>query len=265
MTMQKLYLVDTFTDHPYGGNPAPVMISERFPDDMQNIASELNFPSTAFVTASENDRFNIRWFSPKVELKLCGHALLAAAHILFEQKLVKSNKVLFESLSGSLEVVKDGDKIILDFPLQTVSNIQDKSTFQKLFGVSDIDEVYVAPGAIIVVLHSSDDLQKLVLDFAAIERIEAEAIIVTAPSQTYDFVSRVFAPRVGINEDPVTGSSHCKLADYWSKRLGKNTLRAYQASERGGCIDIQIKNDRVFLIGSAVTIMNGFWHRKDCY
>jgi PhzF family phenazine biosynthesis protein len=260
--MQKIYLVDTFSSHPYTGNPAPVVISESFPDDMQKIAAELNFPSTAFVTMSQNDRFNIRWFSPKVELALCGHALLAAAHILYQEKLITGEKILFNSLTGPLEVTKDQDQIILGFPLQTVSKRNDKSIFQKLFAVVDIHEVYQAQDDVIVVLDFEKDLQELTLDFSAIKKIDATAIIVTAPSQPHDFVSRVFAPRVGINEDPVTGSSHCKLADYWSKRLEKNILRAYQASERGGYIDIEIKNDRVFLKGSAITIMQGFWNIK---
>jgi PhzF family phenazine biosynthesis protein len=258
--MQKIYLVDTFSSDPYSGNPAPVMICENFPDDMHKIAAELNFPSTAFVTLTQNDRFDIRWFSPKVELALCGHALLAAAHILYQEKLISGEKILFDSLFGSLEVVRDPEQYILNFPLQSVSKRNDKSIFQKLFDVVDIHEVYQAQDAVIVVLDSDEDLQKLTLDFSAIKKIEATAIIVTAPSQVYDFVSRVFAPRDGINEDPVTGSSHCKLANYWSKRLEKNILRAYQASERGGYIDIEIKNDRVLLKGSAVTIMEGFWH-----
>lgn len=258
--MRKIYLVDTFSSKPYTGNPAPVMICENFPDNMQKIASELNFPSTAFVTTSTNGRFHIRWFSPKVELKLCGHALLAAAFVLFQDKIIAENKISFDSLSGPLEVSKCGDKLVLDFPLQRVSKINNVSLFKEILNLSDVCEVYQAQDDIIIVLESEQALHNLVLDFSAINTIEATAVIFTAPGNEYDFVSRVFAPRVGINEDPATGSSHCKLADYWSKRLIKNELRAYQASERGGHIDVQINDDRVLLKGTAIRIMEGYWY-----
>lgn len=257
--MNKIWIVDSFTAQPYSGNPAGVMIVHDFPQDMQQIAAEMNLSETAFVKLVEQDRFHIRWFTPQVEVKLCGHATLAAAHILYEQQIVKADKIIFDSLSGLLAIMRDGQSLVLDFPLQKTSTALDKAPFEEALGTWDIDEVVQAYDDVIVALRSEDAIYKLSPDFVKLLQIDARGVIVTAPSHKYDFISRFFAPRVGVNEDPVTGSAHCKLADYWSKRLSKIELTAFQASARGGNLFLRIQNDRVFLKGQAITIMEGTW------
>lgn len=259
--MRKMFIVDAFTQKPYTGSPAGVMIVDEFSNDLQKIAGELNFATTAFIKILGNNYFNVRWFSPITELKFCGHALLAAAHIVYQNNIATSNDILVESLSGQFKVLKEADKIVLDLPLEPVFKNADTSIFQKLFAIQNIKEAFYVDNDILVIFDDENDVKKLLPNFSAIRKIEAEAIIISASSHdpTYDFISRVFAPRVGINEDPVTGSSHCKLASYWSNLLGKKSLKAYQASSRGGEIDIQIKDARVLLKGKALTIMSGQW------
>ncbi|MCS5710027.1 PhzF family phenazine biosynthesis isomerase [Candidatus Berkiella aquae] len=258
--MNPIWIVDAFAHAPYTGNPAAVMVVAEFPEQMQRIAAEMNLSETVFVKKINENHFHIRWFTPLVEVKLCGHATMAAAHILFQEKLVTKNEITFDSLSGPLTVTQKESTIILNFPLQQIGQTLAKATFDTLLDLpSQIHEVVQAYDDVIVALHDEQTLRNLQPHFDKVKQIEARGLIVTAPSKQYDFVSRFFAPRVGVNEDPVTGSAHCKLADYWAKRLGKNTFHAYQASHRGGELRIQVENNRVFLQGQAITIMQGQW------
>ncbi|HRE33264.1 MAG TPA: PhzF family phenazine biosynthesis protein [Candidatus Berkiella sp.] len=258
--MNTIWIVNAFAHAPYTGNPAAIMVVIEFPEEMQRIAAQMNLSETVFAKKLNKDHFHIRWFTPLVEVKLCGHATLAAAHILFQEKQISGNKILFDSLSGPLEVTRRDNTIMLNFPLQPVGHTLDKTSFETLLDLpSQIDEVVQAYDDVIVALYDEQTLRSLQPDFEKVKQIEARGVIITAPSKQYDFVSRFFAPRVGVNEDPVTGSSHCKLADYWAKRLQKKTFHAYQASQRGGKLVIQVENGRVFLQGNAITIMQGQW------
>lgn len=260
--MNDIWIVDAFTQEPYKGNPAAVMIvADFFSDTMcQSIAAEMNLSETAFVKVLDNNRFHIRWFTPTVEVKLCGHATLAAAHILYQNQYATVDHIALDSLSGPLKVQRLENALVLDFPLQKTGKTLDPTLFEKALKLREpVVEVVEAYDDIIVVLENESSVANLEPDFVALAAVEARGIIVTAASQKYDFVSRFFAPRVGVNEDPVTGSAHCKLADYWSVKLGKHNLCAYQASARGGKIDLEIVKDRVLLKGNAVTVMKGQW------
>lgn len=258
--MNKIWIVDAFAHAPFTGNPAAVLIVAKFPENMLSIAREMNLSETVFVKKLGLDHYHIRWFTPSVEVKLCGHATMAAAHILFQQKLIQGDTITFDSLSGTLSVSQNNDGITLDFPLQPVSASLDIGTFERILDLpGEIEEVVQAHDDVIVALKSEQRLRSLIPNFEKINQVDARAVVVTAPSIEYDFISRFFGPRVGVNEDPVTGSAHCKLADYWSKRLNKTTFIAYQASARGGILHINIKNDRVLLTGQAITMMEGHW------
>lgn len=261
--MSNIWIVDAFTDEPYKGNPAGVMILKDFFEDArcQAIAAEINLSETAFVKPLNNNHFHIRWFTPKVEVKLCGHATLAPAHILYEEGIVKKGEtILFDSLSGKLQVTQENDGLQLDFPLQKTGPVLDTDKFEKALGLRrEIVNVVKAYDDIIVELDTEDHVRKYSPDFNSLFFLEARGIIVTARGKEFDFTSRFFAPRVGVNEDPVTGSAHCKLAHYWGEKLGKKEMIAYQTSERGGKICIKVVQDRVLLKGKAVTMMAGDW------
>lgn len=255
-----IWTVDAFTNQPFSGNPAAVVIVKDFPSDeiCQNIATEMNLSETVFLKALGLDHFHIRWFTPTVEVDLCGHATLAAAHILFTEGEVVGQNIAFDSLSGSLFVTRSDAKITLNFPLQPVSGLFSSSELYELFNPTTIVQAVRAHDDVIVELTDEQTVRNLVLDTAIVNRINCRGLIVTAKgSHPYDIVSRFFAPRVGVPEDPVTGSAHCKLADYWQKKLGKTELQAYQASSRGGIILIKIDGYRVYLTGTAITMMKG--------
>lgn len=258
----KIWTVDAFTSQPYSGNPAAVMIVEEFPADnqCQKIAAEMNLSETAFVKPLDKNHFHIRWFTPSSEVKLCGHATLASAHILHQENLVNAEKISFESLSGPLFVYKTKNFYTLDFPLQKTGPVLDKIFFEKLLGVKII-AVEQAYDDIIIELADEKTLREINIKANQFNEIKYRGIILTAKADNkYDFISRFFAPSVGVDEDPVTGSAHCKLADYWNKKLNKNKFLAFQASKRGGELMVEIKeNDRVYITGSAVTIMQGQW------
>lgn len=259
----KIWTVDAFAKDPYIGNPAAVTIVADFPEDVicQKIAAEMNLSETAFVKQLTDGTFHIRWFTPTMEVKLCGHATLSAAHILFQEKRVPSKEITFTSLSGPLSVIKEEEALILNFPLQkTGPDLPVETLIEQL----NIDESVVAAvqayDDIILELENPEALRQLVLDSKNVLKIDCRGLIVTAKGKDpYDFVSRFFAPRVGVDEDPVTGSAHCKLAHYWQQKLNKNSFVAYQASKRGGEIHITIQQDRVLLKGQAITIMEGNW------
>lgn len=258
----KMWTVDAFTDKPFTGNPAAITIVEDFPSEdlCQKIAAEMNLSETAFIKPLDPNHFHIRWFTPEIEVKLCGHATLAAAHVLFEEGVVKGQAISFDSLSGALFVKREHHEIVLDFPLQKTGEALPSQLFEKLFNLDEIISVVQAYDDVIVELINENLVRDLKLDPSYVKEIECRALIVTAKGNPpYDCVSRMYAPRLGINEDPVCGSAHCKLADYWQKKLGKNELLAYQASPRGGVLGLHIVKDRVHLKGQAVTIMEGVW------
>ena len=258
--MRKIWTVDAFTSKAYAGNPAAVMIVDEFPQDMALIAMEMNLSETVFLKPLGENHFHIRWFTPAVEIKLCGHATLAASHILFQENKINGQTIHYESLSGPLTVDKLSDGLVLNFPLQKTTDILDKTIYAQALNLSEeIIEVVKAYDDVIVLVNHEDVVKNLVVNVNKLAEIHVRGVIITATSQQYDFISRFFGVDCGVHEDPVTGSAHCKLADFWSKRLNKTEFHAYQASKRGGELNIKIEQDRVLIKGQAVTIMEGQW------
>ncbi len=255
-----LFQVDAFTEEPFGGNPAAVcLLPEPRPDAfMAAVAREMNLSETAFLFP-EGEGFRLRWFTPAVEVDLCGHATLASAWVLFEQGLAPSDRAIrFHSRSGPLEARRRDAGIELDFPAKlenadtAPAGLAAALGFEPLYvGRNEFDYLVLAPDAATV--------RHLVPDIAALKSLPVRGVIVTAPSDDpeHDFVSRFFAPAVGVDEDPVTGSAHCCLGPFWSGRLGRSDLRAFQASPRGGRLRVRVAGDRVFLAGNAVTVLRG--------
>lgn len=253
-----LYQVDAFTSELFSGNPAAVCILEEWLDDhiMQCIASENNLSETAFAVR-ENERYLIRWFTPRVEVDLCGHATLATAHVLFEHLEHPSRLVTFHSIhSGKLIVEKSGDRLIMDFPADTLEEISipgemiaalHKTPVKAFKGKSDYMLVYA----------SRSEVESMKPDFGLLGLLGERGVIVTAMGTDTDFVSRFFAPQTGIDEDPVTGSAHTTLTPYWSRVLGKKRLTARQISARGGELVCEDHGKRVKISGKAVTYMVG--------
>jgi len=252
--------VDAFTDKAFAGNPAGVCIlTERVSDSwMQNMAKEMNLAETAFLL-KESGGYNLRWFTPTIEVELCGHATLAAAHTLWELGYLPENESAhFSSLSGPLHAHRSGAWIELDFPAERESESTCPDALAKGLGTQF---TYVGKNRFdyLVVVESEQLVRGLTPNMAMLRQVPERGVIVTAASDSdeFDFVSRFFAPSVGIDEDPVTGSAHCCLAPYWANLLGKSELVAYQASERGGIVRMRLENDRVILAGKAVTIFTG--------
>ena len=255
----KLFQVDSFTNEPFSGNPAGVCLMTEPRDDtwLQAVAREMNLSETAFLS-SNGGRYDLRWFTPTIEVDLCGHATLASAHILWETTAVTdSEPIHFDTRSGTLTAIRAGDWIELDFPATPEEPADSNIDLGRALGVSP---TYIGRSEydFLVEVASEKVLGELTPDFVLLERATARGIIVTAQAvrQEYDFVSRFFAPQSGVNEDPVTGSSHCCLAPYWSKRLGRTELIGYQASERGGIVRTRLEGQRVILGGQAVTIFD---------
>ena len=255
-----IYQVDAFTDQPFAGNPAAVCILAKSADPkwMQDVAREMNLSETAFI-CREADGFRLRWFTPAVEVDLCGHATLATAHILWEtSRLAAGEEARFFTRSGLLKAKRLNDFIELDFPPKPEESADPLPGLGEALGTSF---QYVCKNKFdyLVELASEDFVRNVKPNFSKLQQIEARGIIVTSTAKTapYDFVSRFFAPRVGINEDPVTGSAHCFLGPYWAKRLGKKNFLAYQASARGGEIRVRLEANRIFLGGKAITILQG--------
>ena len=256
----KIFQVDAFTDKPFTGNPAAVCILTRPQDDtwMQNVALEMNLSETAFVLKQE-DGFNLRWFTPTVEVELCGHATLASAHILWEVGLLASHQpARFHTLSGLLLAERRGEEIELDFPA-TPGEPTDPQP--GLIEALRVEPKYVGKSRYdyLVEVESEENVRNLNPDFSKLKALSVRGIMVTsvAASSEYDFVSRFFAPSVGVDEDPVTGSAHCCLGPYWSEQLKKKELLAYQASERGGVVRVRVMGERVRLGGRAITVLVG--------
>ncbi len=252
--------VDAFTDKPFGGNPAAVCIlpEERDAHWMQSVASEMNLSETAFLLR-QGDGFSLRWFTPLVEVDLCGHATLASSHVLWETGLLKSDEqARFFTRSGLLTAERQGNWIELNFPATPPEAVDAPDGLLQALGV---EAVYVGKNRFdyLVEVASEDIVRRVQPDYARLVTIPARGVMVTSRASTvgYDFVSRFFGPAVGINEDPVTGSAHCCLAPYWSGKSGKETLMAYQASARGGIIRVNVAGERVRLAGQAITVLRG--------
>lgn len=252
-----IYQVDAFTSKLFGGNPAAVCPLKDWPDDkvLQQIAAENNLSETAFFV-KKDDHYFIRWFTPKTEIDLCGHATLASAFVIFNYLQTELSKIIFKTkLKGDLFVSRSGDLISLDFPASKASPCEMPDQLEESLGKRP-NEVYKARD-LMTVFENEETIINLKPDFEKIKQLGYHAIIVTAPGNTSDFVSRFFAPNVGINEDPVTGSAHTTLIPYWAERLEKNTMHAFQLSERKGELFCEYKQDRVIISGKAILYLTG--------
>lgn len=268
-----LYWVDAFTDEPFKGNAAAVCILEKplTAKVMQFIASELCPSETAFVFSleekplKESQIFSLRWFTPKVEIKLCGHATLAAASILFHELNVPANRIFFETKSGKLAAEKVAEDICLDFPVEACTSVNVEPEILDAIGIAEVKDAQYSErlGLLLVNMASEETLRTLQPDFEKLKAVKTKekinGVIVTSKAKSpYDFVSRFFAPQLGINEDPVTGSAHSILTPYWSKILAKTEMSAYQASARGGKLAVRLRPDnRVNIIGQTYLVMRG--------
>lgn len=255
-----IYKLDSFTTRRFSGNPAAVMPMAEFPSDevLQAIAAENNLAETAFFVR-EGDDYHLRWFTPAVEVPLCGHATLASAAVVMERLEPNRSSVVFHSKSGPLTVTRRGAAYIMDFPSRPSELTVAPRELTAALGVAPV-EVLVDSFNYLAVLEHPDLVRRLTPDFAAIARMDRGGVIVTAPGDgPYDCVSRYFAPAKGIPEDPVTGGAHCALTPYWTSRLGKSEIRAYQASSRGGEMTCRISpsRDRVELEGHCVFYLEG--------
>ncbi len=255
-----LYQVDAFTDVLFRGNPAAVCPLVAWPDDalLQNIAEENNLSETAFYVP-EGDLFKIRWFTPICEVDLCGHATLATAHVLFTHVGFKGNEIRFMSRSGILNVRREDEDLVLDFPVDVPRAVSPPAALEQALGMPPL-EVLRGKDDFLAVYRSQVDVETLKPDFGLVEKIPCRGIIATAPGKTVDFVSRFFGPQSGIAEDPVTGSAHTTLVPYWAGRLGKMSLEARQVSRRGGHLRCTLKGDRVDIGGRARTFLIGKAH-----
>jgi PhzF family phenazine biosynthesis protein len=271
MTECPVFTVDAFTTVPFRGNPASVcLLDHDLPDEtLQAIAAEMNHSETAFVRPSESPsgqpaRFSLRWFTPRVEVPLCGHATLASSAVIFHELPNPAAELHYDTKSGVLVARQDGAHIALDFPAEDVHPTPEKPAVLDALGASaPVDTCYARGDRnLLVRLADEVEVRELRPDFARLERARGDepflGVIVTARgSGPYDFVSRYFAPWVGIPEDPVTGSAHCALAPYWSRLTGRTEMRAYQASSRGGEMTVRLRGNRVDLVGDAVVVAAG--------
>jgi PhzF family phenazine biosynthesis protein len=255
-----LYLVDAFADAPFAGNPAAVALLAEWPPDtwLQSVAAELKHSETAFVLPRPTD-FALRWFTPAVEVDLCGHATLASAFVLWHAGLVARDKpVAFSTRSGVLTARHRAGSIELDFPLERQEVCEPPAGLLEALGIA---ATYVGRSRfdLLVEVASDEELRAMAPDFRRLSAVDCRGVIVTARSShaPFDFVSRFFAPAAGVDEDPVTGSAHCTLAHYWRERIGKHEFTAYQASPRGGVVRAAIDGDRVRLGGRAVLVFEG--------
>ena len=257
----QLFQVDAFADEVFGGNPAAVCLlaGPAGAAWMQSVASEMNLSETAFVEPS-GAGYGLRWFTPVAEVDLCGHATLASAHVLYEAGLVSpAEPVRFDSVSGPLIARREDGLLVLDFPARRAEPAPPPAGLLPALGVGTVVWSGQGEDDVMVVLPQEDDVTGLRPDTVALAGLETRGVIVTAPASRpgADFVSRFFAPAVGIAEDPVTGSAHCTLAPYWAERLGRDSLTGYQASARGGTVRVRLAGDRVLLAGRAVTVFAG--------
>jgi len=251
-----LYQVDAFANKIFEGNPAAVCpLDEWLPDSlMQQIAIENNLSETVFFV-KEGSEYHIRWFTPAREVNLCGHATLASAYVLFNILEVDDTVIVFNSKSGQLPVSRKDNLITLDFPAQIPLPCDTPPQLVEILGAEPLE--CLQQEDLLVVFENEKSVRELTPNFEALKSLDYRGIIVTAPSQDYDFVARFFAPQVGINEDPVTGSAYTKLVPYWSQKTGKSSFRAKQVSSRGGELFCELKGDRVLIGGTAVLFLTG--------
>jgi PhzF family phenazine biosynthesis protein len=256
----KIYEVDSFTDTQFKGNPAAVCILEKDYEDsvLQDIAMEMNLSETAFIKKVSDNKFNLRWFTPKTEVSLCGHATLASAYILWENNLVEDEEIFFDTLSGILIAKKKGEWIELDLPKGKLKKSEGDEFLLNSFSISP-KNIYESDIVYLLEFNKEEEIALLNPDFNLLRKARKEEIIVTSKSNNvnYDFVSRFFAPSIGIDEDPVTGSAHCFLTPYWIERLNKDEVLGFQASERTGYVKCKMYGDRVIIQGKAVIVLNG--------
>jgi len=255
----EIYQVDAFTESVFGGNPAAVIPVTEWPEEnvMQKIAAENNLSETAFYGANDDSTYSIRWFTPETEVDLCGHATLATAHVLFHHKNYQHDQVTFRSHSGDLMVSLKEDRYTMNFP----SNKPDPIPVPKLLPEA-IGVIPLFTGVntdLLVLIQDEKTLSTMKPDLLILKKMEVRGVIITAPSESgdYDFVSRFFAPTVGVSEDPVTGSAHTVLTPFWAKRLGKKKLKARQISDRGGDLFCEDLGERTEIGGYACTYMTG--------
>lgn len=250
------YQVDAFTQHVFGGNPAAVCALERWLDDslLQAIAAENNLSETAFfVPADAEGVFELRWFTPLKEIDLCGHATLATAHIIFGVFDNPPSVITFQTRSGNLVVTRHEDELKMDFPARPP--IHCSAPEQLIRALQRVPVEVLAADDYIAVFDDEPTVRELSPDPTLLAALDLRGVVITARGTDVDFVSRFFAPKFGINEDPVTGSAHCELAPYWARQLGRNRLSARQVSRRGGELTCEVNNDRVTIYGQAVTFM----------
>jgi PhzF family phenazine biosynthesis protein len=254
----KIYQVDSFTRDLFSGNPAAVCPLENWLDDqtMKNIAAENNLAETTFYV-KENGGFRIRWFSPEMEIDLCGHATLAAAHVLFSHEGFSGNAISFASCSGELKVTKKGDQLTLDFPADQVKPVEVTADMQQWFSLRPV-EAYKGRSDYMLVFRSEAEVAGIRANMAVIGNLtDCRGVIITAKGESVDFVSRFFAPQSGIPEDHVTGSAHTTLTPYWSQRLQRSELEAIQLSPRKGFLHCKHAGERVEISGQAKTYLIG--------
>ena len=260
MSSLRYYVVDAFTERPFAGNPAAVVPLTEWKDDgwLQNVAMEMNLSETAFLVPSSSG-FDLRWLTPKVEVALCGHATLASAHVLWNEGYAPgAEEICFHTKSGLLKATRKDSCVELDFPTKPPTQCSPPPGLLEALGIT---ARYVGRNLFdyLVEVESEAEVRRLAPDFAQLSRLEARGVMVTshAAEAQYDFVSRFFAPGTGVNEDPVTGSAHCCLGPYWQARLGKSQFTAFQASARGGVVQVRVAGDRTYLGGQAVTVCRG--------
>ncbi|MCK7502555.1 MAG: PhzF family phenazine biosynthesis protein [Comamonadaceae bacterium] len=254
MARLKQYQIDAFATRVFEGNPAAVIPLDAWLDDsvLQAIAEENNLSETAFFVPSARG-FHLRWFTPVAEVDLCGHATLATAHVLFEMLGYRQPAITFETRSGKLVVERQGTSLVMDFPASSPQPCATPDALVAGLGCRPVETLAAAD--YFCVFETEESIRALTPNFGKLGELDLRGVIVTAPGRDVDFVSRFFAPKLGIPEDPVTGSAHCELAPYWAARLGKNRLSARQVSKRGGEILCEVEGDRVKLAGRAVTFM----------
>lgn len=260
MNKLSLFQVDAFADKLFSGNPAAVCpLDEWLPyETMQQIAIENNLSETAFFIPKEN-HFELRWFTPASEVELCGHATLATAHVLFNHLGYDKNEIIFKTrFSGDLMITRENDFIIMNFPVDDIKETDIPASLIPALGGAIPDDLYKGKTDYLLIFENEEEIKNIKPDFRILKELDARGVIVSAPGNEVDFVSRFFAPREAIDEDPVTGSAHTSLAPYWADKLNnKENLIARQISKRGGDLICSIKDDRVFIKGKAITYLEG--------
>ncbi len=258
--LHQLYQVDAFTEEPFKGNPAAVCLLEAPESEtwMQSLAAEMNLSETAFLLP-EGKAWRLRWFTPTTEVDLCGHATLASAYVLFtQQPASQQNPLIFNTRSGQLSARWKDGKVELDFPVMHFAPLEILPKIEKILGFNPVAAVF-SGNYYLFEAQDSKQVLHCTPDFTALASLPMPEVMITASSADpqFDFISRFFAPQLGINEDPVTGSAHCLLTPYWAEKLGKSTLKAFQASQRGGLLEVKLQGEHVLITGAAKLIFKG--------